>query len=100
MTIHIMNKTHWIGFLLSIFFTIIPFLTVQYNLFEKNTLLIIIVFCAIIQIYIHLVYFLHIQKMPHPEWSIISLIFTIFILFILILGSIWIMTHLHHNLMI
>lgn len=99
MYINSMNVSNWLGLLLSIFFTSIPFCMIYYNFFEKNTLLIITIFCAIIQIYIHLVFFLHLGHMLHAEWNIISLIFTIFILFILILGSIWIMTHLHHNLM-
>lgn len=98
-TTNTIHKSHWIGFLLSIFLTFIPFYIIQYNCFEKNTLLNITIFCAIIQIYVHLVCFLHLGKMPHLEWNIISLIFTIFILFVLIFGSMWIMTHLHHNLM-
>lgn len=94
-------KSYFLGFVLSIIFTIIPFYTTAYcSTINKLTLFIIIITCAIIQIYIHLILFLHLNNTAHQKWHLISLIFTIFIIFILILGSIWIMTHLHHNLMI
>lgn len=92
-------QTHWVGFILSIFLTIIPFYIIKCNFFEKNISLIMIIICAVVQIYVHLIYFLHLGRMTHTRWNLISLIFTIFIVFILVLGSIWIMTHLHHNLM-
>lgn len=99
MKLHPTNNSHWRGLVLSMIFTIIPFCIVQYNFFEKNTSLIIIVLCSVIQIYIHLIYFLHIGEVSNQEWYIISLVFTVFILLILICGSVWIMTHLHYNLM-
>ncbi|ADV33641.1 cytochrome o ubiquinol oxidase, subunit IV [Candidatus Blochmanniella vafra str. BVAF] len=93
------NTSYFIGFVLSLILTIIPFYTIQYNIFDKKILLIITISCALIQIYIHLVYFLHLIHISDRKWIITSLIFTIFIVFILVLGSVWIMTHLHHNLM-
>lgn len=95
--IHI--KHYCIGFILSLIFTIIPFYIIQHNCFEQQTSYIIVIFCAITQIYIHLIYFLHLNQISNQMWNIISLIFTTFIVLILITGSIWIMTHLHHNLM-
>lgn len=100
MKLHPTNQSHWIGLGLSIIFTIIPFYVVEYNFFQKNVSLIIIILCAITQIYVHLTFFLHLGHALNQEWYIVSLIFTVFILLILILGSIWIMTHLHTNLMI
>ncbi|WP_236840124.1 cytochrome o ubiquinol oxidase subunit IV [Blochmannia endosymbiont of Camponotus nipponensis] len=67
---------------------------------NKNLLKYIIIFCSITQVFVHLIFFLHLENTPHQTWNLISLIFTVFIVFILVLGSIWIMTHLHHNLMI
>lgn len=93
------KKSYYVGFLLSMLLTFIPFYIIHCNIFNKDISLIIIISCAIIQIYVHLIYFLHLGHMPHMKWNIISLVFTIFIIFILVLGSMWIMTHLHHNLM-
>lgn len=99
MKLNLTNKSHWIGFGLSMILTIIPFWIIKYNIFIQNISLIIIILCSIIQIYVHLIYFLHIGSTINQEWYIVSLIFTIFIVLVLILGSVWIMTHLHHNLM-
>lgn len=97
---HIPN-TYFIGFILSVILTIIPFCAVKYcNFINKSIPLLIITICAFIQIYIHLVLFIHLNNTSNKIWNLISLIFTMFIIFILILGSIWIMTHLHHNLII
>lgn len=99
--IHRTYKSYLLGFVLSIILTIIPFYMIEYySVINKLLLLLIIVSCAVIQIYIHLILFLHLNNIFHQMWNFISLIFTIFIIFILILGSTWIMTHLHHNLMI
>lgn len=94
-------KSYFIGFVLSMILTIIPFYLVitDHKIFKKSTLFLIVISCAIIQIYIHLIFFLHINDASNKIWNLISLIFTTFITLILILGSIWIMTHLHHNLM-
>lgn len=99
MNFKFINQPHWIGFILSIFLTSIPFYIIQYQVFKHNILLAITICCAIAQVYIHLIYFLHLGHMPHLAWNIISLIFTIFIVFVLVIGSLWIMIHLHHNLM-
>lgn len=100
MNINDLKKSYLIGFILSLIFTILPFYITIYNIFNTNILLIMIIVCAVIQIYIHLIYFLKIDNIFNKQWNILSLIFTIFILFILVFGSIWIMKHLHHNLMI
>lgn len=94
-------KSYFIGFILSTILTIIPFYIIEYcNILNKSTLLLIIISCAIIQIYIHLILFIHLNNILNQIWNVVSLIFTIFITFVLIFGSTWIMTHLHHNLMI
>lgn len=99
--IHYTFKSYFIGFILSIILTVTPFYIIEYNIVsDKNTLLLTTIFCAVIQIYTHLILFLHLNDISNQIWQLISLVFTIFIIFILILGSIWIMTHLHHNLMI
>lgn len=98
---HKMTKSYFLGFVLSVILTVIPFYVVEYyNTIDKLVLFIIVISCAIVQIYVHLTLFLHLHNTAHQTWHLISLIFTIFIISTLVLGSIWIMKHLHHNLMI
>ncbi|WHL24871.1 MAG: cytochrome o ubiquinol oxidase subunit IV [Candidatus Blochmannia vicinus] len=94
------HNAYLIGFILSIILTIIPFFMVTYNITNNKILTNIIISCAVIQIFVHLICFLHLGNVSHQLWNLIFLIFTVFIVFILVFGSIWIMTHLHHNLMI
>lgn len=94
------QKSYLIGFVLSVVLTIVPFFIVTHDAINKKILINIIVLCSVVQIFVHLIFFLHLGHISNQSWNLISLIFTIFIVFILVLGSIWIMTHLHHNLMI
>ena len=60
------------------------------------TLLIVL---AIAQMGVHLVFFLHITSGPDNINNILALAFGTLIVFLLIAGSLWIMTHLNHNMM-
>jgi cytochrome o ubiquinol oxidase operon protein cyoD len=54
---------------------------------------------AIAQIGIHLVFFLHITTGPDNTNNVLALAFGVLIVFLVIVGSIWIMAHLNHNMM-
>jgi cytochrome o ubiquinol oxidase operon protein cyoD len=51
---------------------------------------------AVAQMGIHLVFFLHITTAPDNTNNILALAFGILIVFLVITGSLWIMTHLNH----
>jgi cytochrome o ubiquinol oxidase subunit IV len=54
---------------------------------------------AIAQIGIHLVFFLHITTAPDNTNNALALLFGTFIVFLVIGGSVWIMSHLNENMM-
>ena len=54
---------------------------------------------ALAQIGIHLVFFLHLGSGPDNTNNILALAFGVLIVFLVIGGSIWIITHLSENLM-
>jgi cytochrome o ubiquinol oxidase operon protein cyoD len=54
---------------------------------------------AITQMGVHIVFFLHITTRPDSINNVMALTFGVFIVFVLIVGSLWIMTHLNHNMM-
>ena len=58
-----------------------------------------LVVLAIAQIGIHLVFFLHITTAPDNTNNIMALAFGVFIVFLVVGGSIWIMDHLNQNMM-
>ena len=53
---------------------------------------------AIAQIGIHLVFFLHIATGPDNTNNVLALAFGVLIVFLVIVGSIWIIAHLNHNM--
>ena len=54
---------------------------------------------AIAQMGIHLVFFLHITTGSDNTNNVLALAFGVLIVFLVIVGSLWIMAHLNHNMM-
>jgi cytochrome o ubiquinol oxidase operon protein cyoD len=54
---------------------------------------------AVAQIGVHLVFFLHITSGPENTNNTLALAFGVLIVFLVVVGSIWIMAHLNHNMM-
>ena len=48
---------------------------------------------------VHLVFFLHITSGPDNTNNILALAFGVLIVALVLIGSLWIMAHLNHNLM-
>ncbi|MGL9769245.1 MAG: cytochrome o ubiquinol oxidase subunit IV [Sodalis sp. (in: enterobacteria)] len=92
-------KAYLIGFILSIILTVIPFGVVMEGSASKNMLITVLVICAVMQIIVHLVYFLHLSTSSDQQWYLIAFVFAVMIITIVVGGSLWIMWHLNHNLM-
>jgi cytochrome o ubiquinol oxidase operon protein cyoD len=88
------------GFLLSVVLTAIPFWLVMGKVFDKQstTILVILAF-GIVQIFVHMIYFLHMNTKVEGGWSMTALAFTLILVVITLTGSIWVMFHLNHNMM-
>jgi len=54
---------------------------------------------AVAQIGVHLVFFLHITSGPENTNNTLALAFGVLIVFLVVVGSVWIMAHLNHNMM-
>ena len=54
---------------------------------------------AIAQMGVHLVFFLHISTGPDATNNVMALAFGVLIVILLIGGSLWIMSHLNHNML-
>lgn len=54
---------------------------------------------ALAQMGIHLIFFLHITTAPDNTNNILALAFGVLIAFLVVLGSLWIMAHLNHNML-
>ena len=54
---------------------------------------------AVAQIGVHLVFFLHITSGPENTNNTLALAFGVMIVLLVVVGSVWIMAHLNHNMM-
>jgi cytochrome o ubiquinol oxidase subunit IV len=97
--------TYTAGFVLSLALTSISFWLVHKHLLSHhvsptdNFMLAALAALAITQLLVQLVFFLHIDRESKPWWNATALIFALGTVFILVAGSIWIITHLdyHHG---
>lgn len=92
-------KSYWIGFGLSVVLTAIPFwLVMTRTLTNQATALIIMAFAAV-QMVVHMIFFLHMNRRAEGGWSMMALLFTIVIVGIALSGSLWVMYHMNANMM-
>jgi len=93
-------KTYMTGFILSIILTVIPFWMVMNGTASHATLVSVVVGMAVVQILVHLVCFLHMNTSSEDRWNLVAFVFTVLIIAILVVGSIWIMWNLNYNMMV
>ncbi|MBL0848778.1 MAG: cytochrome o ubiquinol oxidase subunit IV [Candidatus Liberibacter ctenarytainae] len=89
-----------VGFGLSVILTVVPFwLVLQGFVSDQGTALLVIILCAVAQIIVHLMCFLHMNLKLEEGWSCMAIVFTIIIIAICFVGSVWVMYHLNNNMM-
>lgn len=102
---HGTRRSYLIGFLLSVVLTAIPFWLVMGDVLgSQQATAIVIMGFAVVQIVVHMIYFLHMtfsRTAPQAEggWSMLALIFTLILVIITLSGSLWVMYHLNANMM-
>jgi len=88
------------GFILSIILTAIPFWLVMAKVIaDRNTAVLVLGAFAVVQIVVHMVYFLHLDAKSEGGWNMLALIFTVILVVIMLAGSLWVMHHLNSNMM-
>ena len=92
-------RDYVIGFLLSVVLTAIPFWMVMSGALPKAATGFIIMGFAVVQIVVHMVYFLHMNGKVEGGWTLLSTIFTVVFVAIAISGTLWVMFHMNANMM-
>lgn len=91
---------YMIGFMASVFLTAIPFWLVMGDVLpSRSGTIVVILGFALVQIIVHMIYFLHMNFHSEGGWNMLSLIFTVVLLFITLAGSLWVMYHMNVNMM-
>ena len=93
-------RGYMIGFLLSVVLTVIPFWLVMGDVFENHMVTAIFVLeLGVVQIFVHMYYFLHMNTKSEGGWTMMALIFTVVIVLIALIGSMWVMHNLNVHMM-
>lgn len=88
------------GFVLSVILTAVPFWLVMTGALDNKQLTgFIVMGLAVVQIIVHMIYFLHMNGRSEGGWTMMALVFTIILVVIALAGSLWVMYHLNTNMM-
>lgn len=91
--------TYIVGFLLSIGLTLLAYFLVTENIVTKQYVVALIFVLAVAQMFIQLIFFLHIGGGERSKWRWVTLGFGVLVVIIVGIGSLWIMDHLNYNMM-
>ncbi|TKW66188.1 MAG: cytochrome o ubiquinol oxidase subunit IV [Paracoccus denitrificans] len=97
---HGTKRDYVTGFVLSVILTVIPFGLVMSGGFASARMTAFVVLgCAVVQMVVHMVYFLHMTPRQEGGWTLISMVFTLIVLVIAVAGTLWVMYHMDTNMM-
>ena len=92
-------KSYLTGFVLSLILTAIPFALVMSGTLSSSAILAGIFGAGIVQILVHLHYFLHLDTSSAARWNVVAMMFTLLIMALFVGGTIWIMSSLNYRMM-
>ena len=92
-------RGYLVGLVLATLLTCVSFYIAQSTLVWQPSIPIALSVLALAQMGVHLVFFLHITSGPDSVNNVMALAFGLLIVMLLVFGSLWIMTHLDHNVM-
>lgn len=93
-------RSYLTGFVLAAILTVIPFwLVMGHVIANKQLLILAILALAIVQIFVHIVYFLHLDTRSEAGWNMMAFIFTAVLVIIVLGASIWVMYNENVNMM-
>ena len=93
-------RSYAAGFIFSIILTLMAFALVMLGEGLPSWFLLSGIFAAaILQILVHLHYFLHLGAASAARWNVLALVFTALIMFLFVAGTLWIMSDLNYRMM-
>jgi cytochrome o ubiquinol oxidase subunit IV len=92
-------KSYLTGFVLALSLTLLPFGLVLSDALGHTVIIAVIFLAALVQILVHLHFFLHLDLSSGERWNLLSLFFTGIIVVIMVGGTIWILYNLSNAMM-
>lgn len=92
-------RSYVVGFVISLLLTLIAFYITSHHSLDAKTLTVMLMVLALVQLIIQVVFFLRLNATEEGRWSLMPFLFTILIVLVLVIGSLWIMINLNYNMM-
>lgn len=91
--------TYVTGFVLSVALTLVAYVLVVNQAFSTRDVLVgVIVLLAVVQFVVQLIFFLHLGREQRPRFNLVVFSFMLMVLFILVFGTLWIMSNLDYHM--
>ncbi|MBB5419351.1 cytochrome o ubiquinol oxidase subunit IV [Burkholderia sp. JPY481] len=87
------------GFVLSVILTVAAFAIVMTGTLTGQSALFAIAGLAVVQILVHLVFFLHMNASSSQRWNVTAFVFTALTAVIVVGGTLWVMHNVSMNMM-
>ena len=98
--IHVTVGGYVTGFVLAVILTVIPFWLVMGKVIEdRSSAVMVLGLFAIVQVVVHMYFFLHMNGKIQGGWTLLSTIFTVIFVAISIAGTLWVMFHMNTYMM-
>lgn len=100
-------KSYMVGLILALILTLLSFHIASLHLDPKTAAhalsdkayFWVMMLLAVIQLFVQVVCFLRINSSKEGRWELMPFLFTIFVVFVVVGGSMWIMWNLNYNMM-
>lgn len=86
------------GFALSVILTAVPFGLIMSGV-RASVAVPAALGLGAVQMVVHLIYFLHMDRASAKSWTMAAFVFTLIILLIVVVGSLWVMHNMDVNMM-
>ena len=99
------KTTYLVGFAISVALTLVAFGLVKvhvahhHNYPSDNFMMAALALLAVIQLFVQLVFFLHLGRESKPRWNAYALALAVTVVVIVVIGSLWIMSNLNYRMM-
>jgi cytochrome o ubiquinol oxidase operon protein cyoD len=93
-------QSYTVGFVLSLILTFTAYIIAVRDVAHGWALVYILATLAVVQLFVQLVFFLHVGRESKPRWNLTAAVFAAMVVGILVFGSLWIMKNLqygHHH---
>ena len=92
------HRSYTFGFVSSILLTLFSFYMVANAVLPPKNLYILVGALAVVQLFVQIVFFLHLNTNSKSTWNLLSFIFTMVVVLVLVIGTMWIMYNLYAHM--